>query len=996
MHVVGREHPTEWCRTAWADADTGHGSVLLLTGDAGIGKSTLVQQLADHVAPTGAVIRWGAAWEGTPSPLGPWLDVLRSPGDDPCAALGEQLSRATADVLELRDRGDQFAAITAVLADASRLAPQLVVLEDLHWADTASLLVLRAVASGIAALRMLVVATFRRDEVPTVSPLLDLGGRTNVFGLEGLGRDAVGQLLENLTGSRLTAEVVDEVVVRSSGNPLFVSHLGRLLATGGELSAPDSLVQVLRRRLTRLPAECFDTLGAVAVLGREATLPALASVTGVDEPTLLAHLDEAAAARLLAHTPATDRWEFTHDLVRQTRLDLLGAGARADLHARAFRALSGRADVPLTALAQHALNARLKTDAVVEVVLAAADEAFAGLALEEAGALYTQALARTAQHDQRGRALLGCGAVALRMGDERTAVQHFAEAADLARQAPDHDLLARAALGLGAGLDGFEVRVSEPQQVQLLREAAAALPVHAPLRPLVLARLSTALTMSAAEAERLELAREAVTLAQEQGDDLALAAALASRCDALSGPDHVTERLRDASAIVRLGLSLRAPRTELLGRRLLVKAHAEALDIRRLDSEIAAYARTSTLLGDPFYEWYVPLWRATRAMNAGQWSAARELRDEALSLGTVAGSLNAQVLVEVSALVSYLDQPDLAALGTVMSSSSVLPDLAMTNGIPMLVYMDHLLGQPGVEGRLRDVLADLDSFPRDAEWLPMMAAVADLVTLLDLRDLAPGVLELLSPYAGMGFVEGIAAGHRGPVDRALAGLTGTLRDGRATTEHLARARSLAAALGTAEQERVEATARLAQDRLGRPTDDDATLRREADLWHCTFRGTTVTLRHAKGMADLATLLERRGGAVHVTELEPGAVVAGSTGPLLDAQATRSYKQRLRELDDDLDVAGSHHDQARVALLTAERDALVHELTAAFGLGGRARSSGPDPHERLRKAVTARLRASVARLGELHPALGRHLDVSVRTGSVCSYQPDQETVWRVER
>lgn len=170
------------------------------------------------------------------------------------------------------------------------------------------------------------------------------------------------------------------------------------------------------------------------------------------------------------------------------------------------------------------------------------------------------------------------------------------------------------------------------------------------------------------------------------------------------------------------------------------------------------------------------------------------------------------------------------------------------------------------------------------------------------------------------------------------------------------------------------------------------------MWAATWGGLTVRVRHVKGVGDLAMLLSRPGREVHVRELagvSERAPRGGSQAPVLDDTAVRQYRTRLADLEEELDEADRNNDTARSERLAGERDALVEELTGAFGLGGRARELGSNDYERLRKAVTARIRAAIERMEALHPALGRHLSHSVRTGLWCSYQPEQPTVWTVD-
>lgn len=173
--------------------------------------------------------------------------------------------------------------------------------------------------------------------------------------------------------------------------------------------------------------------------------------------------------------------------------------------------------------------------------------------------------------------------------------------------------------------------------------------------------------------------------------------------------------------------------------------------------------------------------------------------------------------------------------------------------------------------------------------------------------------------------------------------------------------------------------------------------RDGDIWEFTYAGMAVRVRHAKGVADVATLLENSGREVHVRTLAGvEALPPSSTQPALDDAAINAYRGRLRDLEAELDEADRHADVERAATLGRERDALIDELTRSVGLGGRRRPISGDPDERLRKAVSARVKASIDRLDDLHPRLARHLRHSVRTGYWCSYVPEQPVAWHVER
>ena len=174
-------------------------------------------------------------------------------------------------------------------------------------------------------------------------------------------------------------------------------------------------------------------------------------------------------------------------------------------------------------------------------------------------------------------------------------------------------------------------------------------------------------------------------------------------------------------------------------------------------------------------------------------------------------------------------------------------------------------------------------------------------------------------------------------------------------------------------------------------DSTAALVRSGDLWEVRYDGLTVHLPPSKGMDDLAVLLSRPGREVHCLELAGAALVEATTGEMIDARARRQYEDRIRVLYAEAEDADADHDLARAERARAELDALVDQLTSAFGLAGRTRRQGGTT-ERARSMVTHRLRAATRRIAAVHPGLGRHLAASLTTGTYCRYQPERPVVW----
>jgi hypothetical protein len=183
----------------------------------------------------------------------------------------------------------------------------------------------------------------------------------------------------------------------------------------------------------------------------------------------------------------------------------------------------------------------------------------------------------------------------------------------------------------------------------------------------------------------------------------------------------------------------------------------------------------------------------------------------------------------------------------------------------------------------------------------------------------------------------------------------------------------------------------AEPRAGARGAPAGSLRRAGDVWVATWAGETVHVRHRKGLDDLAVLLARPGEQIHCLELMGGADVGGESGPAVDGRARREYEARVRQLQQQIDEARDAGEERRLARAEEELDALVQELSRAFGLGGRARGSG-SAVERARAAVTWRLRSAVRQIDTLHPQLGRHLANAVRTGTWCSYRPETAVDW----
>src|SRR5262249_29742998 len=276
---------------------------------------------------------------------------------------------------------------------------------------------------------------------------------------------------------------------------------------------------------------------------------------------------------------------------------------------------------------------------------------------------------------------------------------------------------------------------------------------------------------------------------------------------------------------------------------------------------------------------------------------------------------------------------------------------------------------------------------------------------------APAVIAGLVAAVGL-----FAASHRGmpaagwmllPIAAAVAHVLERRRATRSNVAGEAEAEIgfrwlLERALGA----RPESTAEPGAPPPACPVADSPVLEQEGDFWRITYDGTTVLLRHSRGLALLAHLVRCPGRDIHVRDLDSitpsgGSAVAreapapdagvlplpGDGGEVLDAQARAEYRRRVDELREELDDAEQRNDLGRAETLRAELDLLVDELQAAVGPGGRVRRASADA-ERERVAITRRIRSAIAQIAKHHPSLGEHLVSSVTTGYYCAYRPGE--------
>ena len=410
---VGRELETQRLVDAWKRAQAGDGGLVLLAGEAGIGKSRLTAAIASHAAQHGGTVHWGRCFETEGAPaFWPWTQVLRSTlaalGDAALTrAVGTSASDLATLVPEIKERlpgtlppsaadpaEARFRLVDAIsrcVCAAATERPVLLALEDLHWADVPSLDVVRLLAATLQGTPLLAIATYRDTVAERGAPLsaalptLVREPAVTHLPLHGLPPDAVATLARTVLGHDPQPALVEDLHERTEGNPFYATQLLSLVTNEGTLPAevPASVREVVQRRAGALPPATREALEAAAVIGRDFDLPTLAATCGQARADLLDALDAAVQAGLVLTTEHPQRYRFEHLLARDALYAALPPGRRARLHAAVGEALDDDPSRVAEVAHHYELAAPLGlTERAIDTAFRAADRAESVFAFE--------------------------------------------------------------------------------------------------------------------------------------------------------------------------------------------------------------------------------------------------------------------------------------------------------------------------------------------------------------------------------------------------------------------------------------------------------------------------------------------------------------------------------------------------------------------------------------------------------------------------------------
>jgi tetratricopeptide (TPR) repeat protein len=693
---VGRDQELGHLRSAFDDSLSGRGRILMLVGEPGIGKTRTAEELATYARLRGAQVLWGRCCEGEGAPAyWPWVQIIRAyVHDREPGTLMSEMGPGAADIAEVvsevrerlpglpkppelepeQARFRLFDSITTFFKNASQGQPLALVVDDLHWADRPSLLLLQFLAKELAPSRLLLLGTYRDVELGRQHPLeqtlaeLARSELSERVLLRGLGAADVARFIE-LSAGRTPPEALVEAVYRETeGNPFFVHEVVQLLQSDGRLESaeaveswsleiPQGVRQVVGRRLSSLSEECNRVLGIASVIGREFELPVLAEVSELAEDAVLELLEQAEGARIVGDLPAASRsYRFSHALIRETLYEEIRTTRRLRLHRRIAEATETlyavKLEPRLAELAYHFCEAASGGDVTkaVDYAVRAAERETGLLAYEEAASQYERALtaleaSEPVDESRRCELLLALGEAQSSSGTLPQFRETFRRALEIARQIGSPEQFARAALGLGAGMFSETPGIVDEALVSALEEALELLGTdESGLRARVMSRLASEIRWHEHSDPRESLCNEAIEMARRVDDRGALAWALVISNFVFRSYEDPARRLAIAEEIVELAQESGDKHAEFHGRSLRI-VHLIALgDADGIDRESEIISGLADELRQPYPLGIAAGVRACRALWQGDLAEARRLSWEGRGLRLIVqGELANQV-----------------------------------------------------------------------------------------------------------------------------------------------------------------------------------------------------------------------------------------------------------------------------------------------------------------------------------------------------------------
>ena len=783
--IVGRAAQLGEIDEALARTLRGNGRLLLVSGPAGIGKSRIAAAAVAAAEQRGLAVAQGYAVDdpGAP-PLWPWLRLMRDwPGatELPTADAGG----SDAGDSDAATRFRLFTAVADLIGRQARDAGLLLVLEDMHWADRTSVLLLRHLAAGIAAEKVTLLMTCR-DAVPgpldDVLPDLLRGDDVRPMSLSGLSVEDVAAWLPLLTGASDDA-LAAALQQRTTGNPLLIRLVAEDLAARGVQGATGMLERLmadrpqLRRlvaaRVAPLPPPTREVLEAASILGEQVVAGLVAAVTGTSAADVATALDQARAAGVLRDADEGGGLAFEHALVRDAVYATVPTARRSTLHRRAALALADLPDPDLAgSIAVHwqradgpGANANCarwaeRADQRARLRLAYEDAVrFAELAL-------TSARIDGSDDAEQARLLIQLAEARFLANLIEASVQACIEATDRAAAAGRPDLMARAGLVVHGVGDPFAYRsiaaICE-------RALAAVSPDDHATRARLRAQVAVGLAEASGGPEAGDVAAEALADAERSGDSQAILEAIAARHLAISIPHTVVERLALGRRAVELGSSAQFPISALWGHLWRADASFQLGNLVEAEREIDEIARVASERGSALARWHEYRYRTVRAALIGDFPAARSwntaARDLAMNVGSV--SLLGMYYAFQSQLALVRADPGELDPGFIETVQPVRTMPLVRVVFPVLHALNGRMDEARAE--FEEFRHIAESFPLGVRWFGTIVTIGYAAELIEDVAVAEEVYGLIAPIADYYSGDGSGAVFNHGANARLAG-----------------------------------------------------------------------------------------------------------------------------------------------------------------------------------------------------------------------------------
>ncbi len=681
--VIGRLTEAELLIDAFKRVLAGEGrEVVLISGEAGEGKTTLAAHVARKVFENGACVLLGRCDEDLGVSYGPFVEALTHyVTHTPEEALYSHVQSHGAELAKLvpaladrvgklpepqssdpdTERYLLFGAVVQLLAHASAFHPIVLVIDDMQWVDRPSLQLLRQLVTSSESMRLLVIGAYRGSELSASHPLTDtlaqLRRESGVSRIELNGLDDIGVIdfMEAAAG-----QVLDEPGVRlahvlrreTDGNPFFVAEVLRHLSETGaiyqgsdgrwsvssdlvEKALPDSVREVISSRVSRLGDDARRVLSLAAVIGRDFDLELLSRVSERPELELLDVLEACAASALIREVAdAAGHYSFSQALIQHTLYQEMGATRRAVIHrqvAQAIEAICG--DDPgerVGELAHHWFNASQPVDAPKAISYArrAADAALLALAPDDAVRYYSQALTLCRHLKNADPVLVIDVLLGLGTAQRQAGMAEFRETLlDASRRARDlgaTDQLVKAALANNRGLFGA-IGIIDTDRIEVLEAALERTDdSDSSERALLLATLCSESCFGPCE-KRLSLAQEAKSMARRIGNKATLIQVLNLVDPPQEVPDLHAERARDSAEALELAYELGDPLHLHWAAHFRHMNVTQGADFEQADACLLTIRELSDRLGQPMITWATTYHEAGHALFAGDHQRAEDL-----------------------------------------------------------------------------------------------------------------------------------------------------------------------------------------------------------------------------------------------------------------------------------------------------------------------------------------------------------------------------------